>query len=110
MSASRASKRSAKGSSSAATMRAKSEPIADRTLELKRSDFAIAVASAKIEAEERAAENAYIDVCVSSGNVEALFYALLRKRDRLVRSVDGVGVRATAASRAKASAVEVVKA
>jgi trimeric autotransporter adhesin len=40
---------------------------------------------------ERAAENAYIDVCVSSGNVEALFYALLRKRDRLVRSVEGVG-------------------
>ena len=33
----------------------KSEPIADRTLELKRSDFAIAVATAKIEAEERAA-------------------------------------------------------
>ena len=35
----------------------KSEPIADRTLELKRSDFAIAVATAKIEAEERAAHD-----------------------------------------------------
>ena len=33
----------------------KSEPMAERTLELKRSDFALAVATATIEAEERAA-------------------------------------------------------
>lgn len=41
---------------------------------------------------ERAAENAYIDMCVAAGNAEALFYALLRKRARLVRAIEDGGV------------------
>jgi hypothetical protein len=40
---------------------------------------------------ERAAENAYIDMCVAAGNAEALFYALLRKRARLVRAIEDRG-------------------
>lgn len=40
---------------------------------------------------ERAVENAYIDMCVASGNAEALFYALLRKRSRLVRAIEDNG-------------------
>jgi hypothetical protein len=32
---------------------------------------------------ERDIENAYISACVAAGNVEALYYALLRKRARL---------------------------
>jgi hypothetical protein len=34
---------------------------------------------------ERTLEKAYIDACVAAGNVEALFYALQRKRARLSR-------------------------
>ncbi len=34
---------------------------------------------------ERAAENNYIGACIHSGNVEALYYALCRKRARLER-------------------------
>ena len=34
---------------------------------------------------ERPLEKAYIDACVVTGNVEALFYAIQRKRARLVR-------------------------
>ena len=34
---------------------------------------------------ERPTENAYIAACLNAGNVEALYYALLRKRARLAR-------------------------
>jgi hypothetical protein len=39
-----------------------------------------------IEDGERSVENAYIGACLSAGNVEALYYALLRKRARLQRN------------------------
>ena len=35
---------------------------------------------------ERPIENSYITACLTAGNVEALYYALLRKRARLARS------------------------
>lgn len=39
----------------------------------------------EIDDGERPLEKAYIEACVFSGNVEALFYALQRKRARLAR-------------------------
>lgn len=55
----------------------KSEPIADRTLELKRSDFAIAVATAKIEAEERATHDARATAEDAPGQTQVLVRAAM---------------------------------
>lgn len=41
--------------------------------------------AARADDGERAVENAYIDACIATNNVEALFYALTRKRARCAR-------------------------
>jgi hypothetical protein len=48
----------------------------------------------ELDSGERAPENAYIAACVGSGAVEALFYALSRKRARLGRDGHEMGCKA----------------